>query len=138
MPAFVCILMAMRRLLRLVLALVLATSLPLQVVAAYAMPLCADMQQTSQAMSLDDQVDHAAMGCEHVAEAQPQADGQKHPPGHQCDKCFACYLAVAQAVTPFTASVGAYGAAATLPPVLHRPYQTVSSPPFHPPRQAHA
>lgn len=122
----------MRRYLRLALALVLAISLPLQVVAAYAMPLCAGMQDTPQVMA--DAVDHASMGCEHAEQAPRQDAGNQHQPGHQCDKCFACYLAVAQAVTPFAVSVGDYGSAATLPPVVDKLYQTIPAPPFHPPR----
>lgn len=129
---FECILSRMRRTIRLVMAIVLAFSLPLQVVAAYAMPLCAGMQDTSQVTIVDDTVDHASMGCEPAEQAQPQQSGNQ--PGHQCDKCFACYLAVAQAVTPFTMSVGDYGTAATPPPVLGRLYQTFPTPPFHPPR----
>lgn len=115
-------------------AIVLAFSLPLQVVAAYAMPLCAGLQDTSQVMIMADTVDHASMGCEHAEQAQPRQTDNQHPPGHQCDKCFACYLAVAQAVTPFTMAVGDYGTAATLPPVVGRHYQTFPTPPFHPPR----
>lgn len=124
----------MRRYLRLALALVLAISLPLQVVAAYAMPLCAGMQDTSQVMTKAVAVDHASMGCELALQAQPQDTGHQHQPGHQCDKCFACYLAVAQAVTPFAASVGDYGSTSMLPPVVDKLYQTIPAPPFHPPR----
>lgn len=131
---FECILPRMRRFIRLAMALVLAISLPLQEVVAYAMPLCAGMQDTSQVMTVVDAVDHASMGCEHAEQAQPQDNGNQHQPGHQCDKCFACYLAVAQAVTPFAASVGDYGSTSMLPPVVDKLYQTIPAPPFHPPR----
>lgn len=116
------------------LAILLLVSLPLQGVAAVAMPLCMAMDSASQAMVMAQDASHDTMGeaCEHAQPAQKAT----HESGHQCDKCFVCYLAVTQAMTPFILDVASYGSDAMLPSVIDKIYQTVSLPPFHPPRPA--
>lgn len=115
----------MRRI-RSILMILLALWLPLQAVAAWAMPFCA---HAAAAVSEDAQAMPAH--CHHEAEAAPASTAA----GFDCDNCGMCHLASAGYLFASAQPLAISPAAAKplFPPLMsHRSY--IGDPPQHPPR----
>ncbi|HEY3325874.1 MAG TPA: hypothetical protein VGK14_01745 [Novimethylophilus sp.] len=116
-------------------AVILVFCLPLQGVAGVTMPACEGHDPATQILvASGDMPPH----CMHAMDepAKQSHDGKMDKTSH--DKCYACYLSVAQALTPSTITVDSSGATASFLPMINDNYQTLPSSLFHPPRSISA
>lgn len=118
----------MHQLIKFMIAVMLTVCLPLQGVAGVTMPACAEhdpVAQTVSAAGAADMISH----CEHMKQSDA---GKTDKTSHA--KCYACYLSVAQAITPCALPAAPAGDAASYCHMVDSEYQTRLSPPFHPPK----
>ena len=120
----------MHKLIKFMVVVMLAVCLPLQGVAGVTMPACADHDPVAQTVAAAGAPAH----CMHAmdAHAQPSHDGKMDKSSHA--KCYACYLSVAQAISPSITPLAPAGAVADYSHMVDNKYQTRLSPPFHPPK----
>lgn len=128
--------MSMRKLLKLMVAVLLVLCLPLQGVAGVTMPACAEHEPVSIQMNAD----HAAMGshCEHMKMAMEKTAKKAHDHKMSHDKCAACYISVAQALMPKVTVALPALASTAYPTMSLSNYQTRLSTPYYPPRSTSA
>jgi len=110
---------------RLIVLFAMLVCLPLNGLAALAMPACETHGQT-MVMHADDGRMDAMPGCGHH-DTKPQSG--KTP----CDKCFSCQMPSAQAIIPFFLSVNVAVAAQQFSAVMAEKSQSISSSLFRPP-----
>ena len=104
--------------------------LPLNGLAALAMPAC-DMHGQGMVMQADDGQMDAMPGCDHHE--------SKHSSGKTpCDKCLSCHMASAQAIIPFAFALQGLVAIREFSPAMVEKLQSVSSSLFRPPIPAFA
>ena len=130
------------KLTRMITFLTILVCLPLQGLAAVAMPACQAHGQkmamhadADQAQASDDcdhhEVKHSA-DCDHQHDKAPQSNNSP------CDKCFSCYLSVTQAVFPQLLTVDALGVTVMVAAPLANMREALPSSLYHPPRPTFA
>lgn len=121
----------MHKLIKFMVAVMLAFCLPLQGMAGVIMPACADHDAVVQTVAAaGDMPTHCMQAME--KHAQPSHDGGMDQTSHA--KCHACYLSVAQAIASSVILHVPPGIAAGDSRMAENKYQTKLSPPFHPPK----
>lgn len=118
------------RLSRLIVLFAMLVCLPLNGLAASAMPACEVHGQTMAMHADADQMD-AMPGCDHHESKQKSGNTP-------CDKCFACHMASAQAIIPFAFSMQVMAVTRKFSVVMAEKPQSVSSSLFRPPILAFA
>ena len=119
------------KLTRIIVLFAMLLVLPLNGLAALAMPAC-DMHGQDMVMHADDGQMDAMPGCDHHE--------SKHSPSGKtpCDKCLSCHMASAQAIIPFAFAMQGLVAIREFPPAMAEKPQSVSSSLFRPPIPAFA
>jgi len=115
---------------RLIVLFAMLVCLPLNGLAALAMPAC-EAHGQAMVMHADDGQTDAIPGCDHH-DTKPQSG--KTP----CDKCFTCHMASAQAVIPFAFSMQVIDATRKFSAVMVEKPQSISTSLFRPPILAFA
>jgi hypothetical protein len=118
------------RLSRLIVLFAMLVCLPLNGLAALAMPACEVHGQT-MVMHADADQAGAMPGCDHH---ESESQSGKTP----CDKCLSCHMASTQAVIPFTFSMQVITATQKFIAALAQKPQSVTSFLFRPPIPAFA
>jgi hypothetical protein len=130
------------KLTRLITLLAILVCLPLQGLAAVAMPACQTHGQ-QMAMHADADRAQASDDCDHDDVKRSVDCDHHHDKTHQsksspCDKCFSCYLSATQAVLPQLLAVDAIGVAVKIAAPQSGMSDALPSSLYHPPRTTFA
>ena len=130
------------KLIRYVTVFIMLICLPLQGMAAVAMPACQAHGEKLAMHTIVNESDTQFDAVHHQVESSSNCD--QHTTDNQqaksstCDKCFFCYLSATQGVIPLIISINVIGAATTTAAPLAASSSAFAIPPYHPPRSISA